>query len=655
MTRDRDDNVVELHPRSSAGAKGRNRRVFQPGDLCKGGRYKIFDLLGAGGMCEVWQAFDDQAADYDTQWVAVKVLKSKLAFDDESKKRHEKEARALLRIRHENLVRVFHADVDEERNVFFYVMEHLKGETLDARIRRDGGLELADALRFVAEVADATHVLHQIGIIHRDLKPDNIFITTSGRAVVLDLGVAKFDPERFPDRATQPTGPNTILGTCPYMSPEQCLGSPLDARSDVYALGLILYAAIAGFHAAQHGPGGWLPRDYKEWAGWHLHNHPKPLPQVQTSLPERVWDVVACAMAKEPGDRFSSAEELSAELRGLSAWLDSHHLLRRPPPVTAPDLNDTAACALATTEETLTTRSDGALSILGLSRKVDTGRKEKEAVDGRAHAESLKSVPPPRDVARSSSPPTSVGVASSAAGPETPPPVTSNGTEIILVGPASLAAGPAPRTANGTEIIRGELPSRRPSGPPAGPRGNEPGCSVQQAEDPSDERRTGRKSLFASQNTPVTHAVPVLARRPMATSTRRILAFGGAGVACGVGLSILVGVIVGAARHAPAHAEAPSLQTSMAIVPLASESSFRQPAVVPSNTATSASPASAKVSVTATASASAAFTALPSATPTMSVTAGASKRTVHGAPPPPSHKPVPTMAPRNVGSDRILD
>ncbi len=518
--------VRQIATKREVGVSGVPRRIFKPGDTCKGGRYKIFDLLGAGGMCEVWRAYDEE----EMQWAAVKVLKSKLAFDDESKRRLEKEAETLLDLNHKHLVKVFHADVDEERNIFFYVMELLEGETLDEKIHRMGELPLVDALRIVAEVANAVHAVHVLGIVHRDLKPENTFVDKHGRTVLLDFGVAKFDPARFPDRATLPTGPNTILGTLAYMSPEQVLGSrQLDARSDVYALGLMAYKAITGFHPAQRSRGGWMPQDLGQWGGWHVNNAPKPLPLVMSWLHERVWKVVAKALAKDPSERYRSAAEFSNELLGLLAWLKSNDLLTPP----APQLKATgaAAAALATTEQDITvTRSQVELINVGKAKAESTisapflSKIRTESAEAKRPAASL-STPIPVDSAR--------GV-----------PSTANGTEIIRRAPASSPVSVAPRTAHGTEIITLAKAAPMPL------------------------------STSISQSTPIAHAVPIVAPDGSRIGPRRLAIFGGAGVAIGICLAGLTALLAraphksstpeagGTLTAASTNIDAPSTQTT---------------------------------------------------------------------------------------------
>ncbi len=598
-------------------------RIFKAGDICKGGRYKIFDLLGAGGMGEVWTAFDERAADYDHQWVAVKVLQSKLGFDDESKRRLEREGSTLLNIQHPNLVRVLHVDIDEERNLFFYVMELLDGETLDAMIKRTRGLDLDEALRVCADVLDAVHLLHLLGIIHRDLKPENIFITKTGRVVVLDLGVAKFDPRRFPDRATQPTGPGVILGTCAYMSPEQCLADPLDARSDVYAVGLIAYASLFGAHAAKAGRTGEIPQDYKQWAGWHLHQRPRPLTDVLPWLDHEVWEVIAKALSKDPGDRHGSAAELSSVLHGVRVSQKAKGNARPPGERAAPGgsarparPDPAAMLPLATTEESEVRSSPAAAALV----PVVAASPRASQPAPRGPGATLRPSQPPRSAGRergSEPPPRSLDAAARpsepapSAAPETPAPRTSAGTEIITLGPAS----PNPHTARGTEIIRvAPLSRAQAAAAEGGPKVTEAGTAAKQdAETPpsakpteAGKRRKVKQETGASQSTPVTHDVPVSQAKGEAASSatpvsgarstiagRRALAFAGGGVAVGLAIAGLVVGGAGLLRSDPTPAGAmppavmpPAVMPSGATTASSAQVTEEPPAGAPSMTAT---------------------------------------------------------------------
>jgi serine/threonine-protein kinase len=340
------------------------------GDWFGSDRYIILRLLGKGGMCEVWLARDRFADDDDPKrFVAIKVLQSKLEIDEKSRKRLKAEALAFMDIEDDpNLPRVYHADIDPERNLFYYVMEYLRGKTLEERIRRTGPLPLAEAMRIVASVTEAVQVIHNMGIIHRDLKPENIFLTEDGRVVLLDLGVAKFDEERFPNRSTFRTDDTSIAGTFAYMSPEQSLGEKLDVRSDIYALGIIAYCCIAGRHPAQETPGGWMPNGYRAWSGWHINNQPKSLLLVVPGLPASVWTVISKAIEKDRDLRFASAAELGIKFRALERMAKEISLLApKPERHSAPSAEATTqphasilpakmprndAVALATTEKT---------------------------------------------------------------------------------------------------------------------------------------------------------------------------------------------------------------------------------------------------------------------------------------------------------------
>ena len=536
----------------AAAAAGQGFIFQEGGDWFGGDRYAIVKLLGKGGQCEVWLARDrDADPDDPERFVAIKVLQSRLQIDDKAGKRLKAEALAFLGIENKNLPRVYHADVDPERNLFFYVMEYLRGETLDERIRRSGPVDLLDALRIVAEAAEAVQVIHGLGILHCDLKPENIFLTDDGRAVVLDLGVAKFDQDRFPDRSTFRTDQTSIAGTFAYMSPEQCLGDKLDVRSDVYALGIILYHCLTGFHPAQGYAGGWMPKDFRQWSGWHLNNPPKPLPMVVPWLPVSVWETVSTAIQKDREERQSSARGLAIELRTRIAVLRDTPILKPAGPgsgLPAAELEGrTEALALATTDQ------KGGVPSLGVALATTD-----PTMAAGVHVPEVVSMAVGSQ-AYENSPVQSMAVASDRAPASTSPPPTAaprtpNGTEIISASEARLSPGSisAPRTARGTEIIlapapraaRGAYVSAEGAGAPAA--------------------RATLKSPPSSR-TPGAQAVPIVPVRLGAarrTPTVRVVAFGGAGLVLGLGLATLVAVLSGhgptPSAHGPAAASSPT-------------------------------------------------------------------------------------------------
>ncbi|MBV8205306.1 MAG: serine/threonine protein kinase, partial [Acidobacteria bacterium] len=211
------------------------------------GPYEIKSPLGAGGMGEVYRARDHRLG----RDVAIKVLPEALARDAAGLRRFEAEARAIAALNHPNIVSIH--DVGNHDGAPFLVSECLEGQSLRQELRA-GPLPLRRAVKYGVEIAHGLAAAHDKGIIHRDLKPENIFITRDGRVKILDFGVAKLiRPEGPPeDGATFeaiPTSAGVVLGTVGYMSPEQVRGEAADARSDIFALGTVLYEMLSGQRA----------------------------------------------------------------------------------------------------------------------------------------------------------------------------------------------------------------------------------------------------------------------------------------------------------------------------------------------------------------------------------------------------------------------
>src|SRR5262245_24764019 len=267
------------------------------------GPYEILSSLGAGGMGEVYRARDTRL----DRTVALKVLPSHLAESPESRQRFEREARAISALSHPHICTLH--DVGREDGVAYLVMEYLEGETLADRLKR-GALPIDLALRHGAEIADALDRAHRQGIVHRDLKPGNVMLTKEG-AKLLDFGLAKVRSARPGDESDPTlTEAGRLLGTPRYMAPEQVEGKEPDARTDIFALGNVLYEMVTGQKAV---PG----KSAASIASTILTSDPPPISAVRPSTPPALDRAVAMCLAKDPGDRWQSARDLAAELRWI--------------------------------------------------------------------------------------------------------------------------------------------------------------------------------------------------------------------------------------------------------------------------------------------------------------------------------------------------
>jgi len=274
------------------------------------GPYEIVSLLGAGGMGQVYRAHDSRLG----RDVAVKVLPTELTASPEARQRFEREARSISKLSHPHVCALF--DVGREGQVEYLVMELLDGETLASRLVK-GPLPLADVLRLGAQIADALAAAHQHDIVHRDLKPGNVMLTKSG-VKLLDFGLAKAaapsaiasaelltKSEAFPV-----TEQGQWLGTVPYMAPEQLEGRAADARSDLFALGLVLYQMTAGRRAF----GG---DTSVAAASAILHQEPPALASVRPDAPAALARLVHACLVKDPDARWQSARDAAIQLSAM--------------------------------------------------------------------------------------------------------------------------------------------------------------------------------------------------------------------------------------------------------------------------------------------------------------------------------------------------
>ncbi len=271
------------------------------------GSYRIARMIGAGGMGQVYKGVHPAIGSR----VAVKVLNDECARNSAIVERFFAEARAVNLIRHEHIVNVLDLSYLADGRPFI-VMEYLDGAPLSAIVRQRGGLPLGGFIQLIIEVLDALGAAHDKGIVHRDLKPDNVFVTPGGHAKVLDFGIAKLKPGVHEVHGATRTG--ALLGTPHYMSPEQALGRPVDHRSDLYSLGVILYEGATGrlpFHSDV------LFELFKQ----HIETPPSSPRSLRPDLPPALETAILRALDKDPNRRFQAAAELTAALGQVVPFL----------------------------------------------------------------------------------------------------------------------------------------------------------------------------------------------------------------------------------------------------------------------------------------------------------------------------------------------
>jgi eukaryotic-like serine/threonine-protein kinase len=283
------------------------------------GRYELHRRLGRGGMAEVYLA-RDQLLDRP---VAVKVLFPALATDAGFVERFRREAQAAANLQHPNIVSVF--DWGEANGTYFIVMEYVEGLTLAEQLRDEGRLHPDRAAEITADIAAALGFAHRNGVVHRDVKPGNVLITRDGGVKVADFGIARAISDSGDQNLTK-TG--SVMGTATYFSPEQARGAVVDPRSDLYSLGVVLYEMIIG-HPPFSGDSA-VAIAYK-----HVQENPVPPRRIDPNLPETLEAITLKTLAKNPANRYPSAQDLRADLR---RYLDGKRIMAEPvlaPPVDA--------------------------------------------------------------------------------------------------------------------------------------------------------------------------------------------------------------------------------------------------------------------------------------------------------------------------------
>jgi beta-lactam-binding protein with PASTA domain/predicted Ser/Thr protein kinase len=273
--------------------------VNQPKKRVLAGRYQLEAPLGQGGMAKVFRATDTVL----NRQVAVKVLSPQFASDEAFVVRFRREAQSAAGLNHPNIVSVF--DTGSQGDVHFIVMEYVEGRTLRDVIRQEGPLLPERAVEIGAAVAQALDAAHEAGLVHRDVKPGNIMLTRDGEVKVMDFGIARTSTA---DTLTQTAA---VLGTASYLSPEQAQSQPVDPRSDIYSLGCVLFEMLAG----QPPFTGESPVSiaYK-----HVRETPQPPSQRNPDVPQSIDAVVMKCLAKNPANRYQTADELRQDLQRLS-------------------------------------------------------------------------------------------------------------------------------------------------------------------------------------------------------------------------------------------------------------------------------------------------------------------------------------------------
>jgi serine/threonine protein kinase len=284
------------------------------------GHYEIVEKLGDGGMGIVYKARDTHL----DRFVALKLLRTDRVGHETQLRRFAQEARAASTLNHQNIITVH--DISSENGIYFIVMEYVRGKALD-QVIPPKGLRLSEALKIAIQIADALAAGAAAGIIHRDLKPSNIMIADSGLVKVVDFGLAKLVDTSSLDETTTMTNnharPNTregtVLGTASYMSPEQAQGKPLDARSDIFSFGAVLYEMMTGQRAFRGETG-------MSTISAILRDEPQPASQISSDVPHDLEKIINRCLRKDPDRRFQTSADVRVALLELKEESDSSKL-----------------------------------------------------------------------------------------------------------------------------------------------------------------------------------------------------------------------------------------------------------------------------------------------------------------------------------------
>ncbi len=288
-------------------------------------RYKIEQELGAGGMSAVYKATDPNLK----RVVAIKLVHPHLSRDPEFVRRFETEAAAVAQLRHPNIIQVF--DFNHDGDTYYMVLEFVPGETLQARLKRINNanrkFSLEEVVKFASQVCDATDYAHKRGLVHRDIKPANVMLDIQGNAILMDFGIVRIVG------GTEHTATGAVVGTALYMAPEQIRGEHPDHRADIYSLGVMLFEMAGGRPPFNADSAMTIMM-------MHLNDPVPDIGELNPNVPFALKTIIHKALEKNPADRYASAADMAADLRGLletrpGSFTATSAVPPTPPPATA--------------------------------------------------------------------------------------------------------------------------------------------------------------------------------------------------------------------------------------------------------------------------------------------------------------------------------
>jgi eukaryotic-like serine/threonine-protein kinase len=277
-----------------------------------GGKYKVLDHLGSGGMGAVFLCEHRHMR----RRVAVKILPPEKSSAPGSLQRFVREAQAVARLDHPNIVHAH--DIDCDAGVYFFVMEFVDGVSLQHLVDSTGPISVARAVNFICQAASGLHHAHQANLVHRDIKPSNLLLDRLGIIKILDLGLARF--EKTEDNLTQMLDSKTVLGTADYLAPEQARDSAVDIRADIYSLGALFYYLLIGKPPFDSG-------NFSQKLIAHQTKAPAPVHSLRADVPEGISKVIAAMLEKDPSKRPQTPNDVT---QWLQPWLEEV-----PPPTPA--------------------------------------------------------------------------------------------------------------------------------------------------------------------------------------------------------------------------------------------------------------------------------------------------------------------------------